>query len=126
MRTDTIAAIATAVSNGGISIIRVSGSEAFEVVGKIYRSKSGKKNLNEFKSHTIHFGYIEDQGNTVDEVLVSVFKAPNSYTMEDVVEINCHGGAFVTKKNTRVVSEKRGKISGTWRIYKKSIFKWKN
>ena len=93
MKTDTIAAIATAVSNGGISIIRVSGDEALDVVDKIYKTKSGQKKLKDFASHTIHFGYIEDQGVTVDEVLVSIFRAPNSYTMEDVVEINCHGGA---------------------------------
>lgn len=98
MKTETIAAIATAVSNGGISIIRVSGSEAFEVVDRIYRTKSGRKSIKDFASHTIHFGYIEDKGNTVDEVLVSVFRAPNSYTTEDVVEINCHGGALVTKR----------------------------
>lgn len=98
MKTDTIAAIATAVSNGGISIIRVSGDEALDVVDKIYKTKSGQKKLKDFASHTIHFGYIEDQGVTVDEVLVSIFRAPNSYTMEDVVEINCHGGALVTKK----------------------------
>lgn len=98
MKTDTIAAIATAVSNGGISIIRISGDEALQVVNKIYRTKSGKQSLLNFESHTIHFGYIVDEDVTIDEVLVSVFKAPNSYTMEDVVEINCHGGALVTKK----------------------------
>lgn len=98
MKTDTIAAIATAVSNGGISIIRVSGEEAFEVVNKMFKTKKGERKLLDFDSHTIHFGYIEDQGTTLDEVLVSIFKAPNSYTMENVVEINCHGGALVTKK----------------------------
>lgn len=98
MRTDTIAAIATAVSNGGISIIRVSGDEALDVVDKVYRSKEGKQTLKTFDSHTIHFGYMVDEGITIDEVLVSVFLAPNSYTMEDVVEINCHGGVLVTKK----------------------------
>lgn len=98
MKTDTIAAIATAVNNGGISIIRVSGEEAFDVVDKIFRTKSGKQGLKDFASHTIHFGHIIDHGVTLDEVLVSVFRAPNSYTKEDVVEINCHGGVFVTKK----------------------------
>lgn len=98
MKTDTIAAIATAVSNGGISIIRVSGEEAFDVVDQIFRTKSGKQRVKEFATHTIHYGYIIDQGVTIDEVLVSVFRAPNSYTKENVVEINCHGGALVTKK----------------------------
>lgn len=98
MKTDTIAAIATAVSNGGISIIRISGDEAFEVADKIFRTKSGTHGVKDFKTHTIHFGYIVDKEVTVDEVLISVFHGPNSYTKEDVVEINCHGGAFVTKK----------------------------
>lgn len=98
MKTDTIAAIATAVSNGGISIIRISGEQAIAIADKIYRSKRGKQELKKFASHTIHFGYIVDQNITIDEVLVSIFLAPNSYTMEDVVEINCHGGVLVTKK----------------------------
>ncbi|SET51800.1 tRNA uridine-5-carboxymethylaminomethyl(34) synthesis GTPase MnmE [[Clostridium] polysaccharolyticum] len=98
MKTETIAAIATAVSNGGISIIRVSGSEALDVVDKIYITKGGNRRIKEYDSHTIHLGNIEDQGMLIDEVLVSVFKGPNSYTAEDVVEINCHGGVLVTKK----------------------------
>lgn len=98
MKSDTIAAIATGMSNAGISIIRISGDEAFSVIDKIYQSKSGKKKLSEQKSHTVHYGYIVDDEQMVDEVLVIIMKGPNSYTKEDVVEINCHGGIMVTQK----------------------------
>lgn len=98
MKSDTIAAIATGMSNAGISIIRISGDEAFSVIDKIYQSKSGKKKLSEQESHTVHYGYIVDDGQMVDEVLVIVMKGPNSYTKEDVVEINCHGGIMVTQR----------------------------
>ncbi|MEE0686052.1 MAG: tRNA uridine-5-carboxymethylaminomethyl(34) synthesis GTPase MnmE [Lachnospiraceae bacterium] len=96
--TETIAAIATAMSNSGIGIIRISGDEAIDIADKIFRSvKTGKK-LKEVKSHTIHFGHIVDGDNVLDEVLVSVMRGPNTYTCEDVVEINCHGGVIVLKK----------------------------
>lgn len=96
---DTIAAIATALGNSGISIIRISGSEAYSVVEKIFKPKKTKFNINNVKSHTIHYGeIIDNMGKTVDEVLVSFMKAPKTYTGEDVVEINCHGGIVVTKK----------------------------
>lgn len=98
MKVDTIAAIATAVNNSGISIIRVSGDDAVSIVGKIFYSKSGKQELEKYDSHTIHFGYIKDQDKIIDEVLVSIMRAPHSYTMENIIEINCHGGVLVTKK----------------------------
>ncbi len=92
---DTIVAISTALGVGAISIIRVSGNEAVEKVNQIFRGK----NLNSVLSHTIHYGHIiDDQGNDVDEVLVSVMKAPKTFTCEDVVEINCHGGIAATQK----------------------------
>lgn len=97
-KTDTITAISTAVSNSGISIIRISGDEAIEVADKIFYAKRNNKKLKDVKSHTIHYGIIKDGDKDVDEVLVSVMKAPNTYTKEDVVEINCHGGINVTKK----------------------------
>lgn len=97
-KTDTITAISTAVSNSGISIIRISGDEAIEVADKIFYAKRNNKKLKDVKSHTIHYGIIRDGDKDVDEVLVSVMKAPNTYTKEDVVEINCHGGITVTKK----------------------------
>lgn len=98
MKTDTIAAIATAMTNSGIGIIRISGEDAFEIIDKIYRSKKGEKKLSQVSSHTIHYGYICDGEKTVDEVMVLIMKAPNSYTTEDTVEIDCHGGTLVTKR----------------------------
>lgn len=96
--TETIAAIATAMSNSGIGIIRVSGDEAISATDKIFVSVKDGKKLANVKSHTLHFGHIVDNGRTIDEVLVSVMRAPNTYTREDVVEINCHGGVIVLKK----------------------------
>lgn len=100
MYTDTIAAIATALSDSGIGIIRISGPEAIAIADKIYSTKSGQQKLIEFESHTIHYGYIIDSasGDILDEVMVSVFKAPKSYTAEDTVEINCHGGVLLCKR----------------------------
>lgn len=99
MKTDTIAAIATAISDAGIGIIRVSGEEAVSIVHKIYQNKEKKHVLDHYPSHTIHYGFIiEENGTILDEVMVSVMKAPYSYTMEDTVEINCHGGALMMKK----------------------------
>lgn len=98
MNTETIAAIATGLTNSGISIIRVSGDEAVKCVDSIFRAKS-KKSLSETRSHSVTYGYIVDEyNNTVDEVLVLLMKAPHSYTREDIVEIDCHGGVLVTKK----------------------------
>lgn len=95
MLQDTIAAISTAAVDGAISIIRMSGDEAISIADTIF---SG--NLKKAKSHTISYGYVIDpiEHEEVDEVLVSVFKAPRTYTKEDIVEINCHGGSFITKK----------------------------
>lgn len=95
----TIAAISTsAMSSGGISIVRMSGKDAIETADKIFVSKNGKK-LSEASSHTVHYGNIVDEdGNIIDEVLVIVMRAPNTYTREDVVEIDCHGGILVTRK----------------------------
>lgn len=98
MKSDTIAAIATAMSNAGISIIRISGEEAFEIIEKIYHSPNPKKIISEEKSHTVHYGYIYDGEEEIDEVLVLLMRGPHSYTGEDVVEIDCHGGITVTKK----------------------------
>lgn len=98
MKTDTIAAIATGMTNSGIGIVRVSGEDAISIVNKIYRSKNGNKRLSDVKSHTIHYGFIYDGNELIDEVMVSVMKAPNSFTAEDTVEINCHGGILVMNK----------------------------
>lgn len=98
MNTDTIAAIATAMANSGIGIVRISGDEAFSVIDSIYRPKKGKKKLSEAPSHTVHYGYICDGEKVVDEVMVLVLKSPNTYTREDTVEIDCHGGILVLRR----------------------------
>ena len=103
MNTDTIAAIATGIGTGGISIIRISGDMAIPATEKIYRSKKSNKTLSEQKSHTIHYGFIVDGDEVIDEVMVTVMRAPLTYTREDVVEINCHGGIVVTKKILDIV-----------------------
>ena len=96
---ETIAAIATALSDSGIGIVRISGENAIYIVDSIFRSASGKKILTKVQSHMIHYGYIVDKDeNIIDEVMTSVMKAPKSYTMEDTVEINCHGGVLVMQK----------------------------
>ena len=101
MKTDTIAAIATAMTNSGIGIIRISGEDAFTVIDRIYQSKNGKKKLSEEKSYTVHYGYIVDdtkENKIIDEVMVLIMRAPNTYTREDTVEIDCHGGVLVMQK----------------------------
>lgn len=103
MKTDTIAAIATALSDSGIGIIRISGSEAVEIADKIYASKNRKKHLKDVMSHTIHYGFIIDNDEIVDEVMVTVMRAPKSYTAEDTVEINCHGGVLMMRRILELV-----------------------
>ncbi len=98
MEMDTIAAIATAPGMAGISIIRVSGQKAIEIVDTIFKTKDGNSILSTMKSHTIRYGYIYDKDTIIDEVLVLYMAAPHSYTKEDVVEIDCHGGTLVTRK----------------------------
>lgn len=95
---DTIAAISTGMTNSGIGKVRMSGSDAIAIADKIYRSPGGKKKLSDALTHTIHYGFIYDGDELIDEVLVLIMKAPNSYTTEDVVEIDCHGGVVVMKK----------------------------
>lgn len=104
---DTIVAISTALGNGSISIIRLSGDRAIDIVSKLFVGK----NLTEVKSHTINYGKIKFEGNILDEVMVSVMRAPKTYTREDVVEINCHGGVFVTKSILRAVISSGARLS---------------
>ena len=98
MKSDTIAAVATAMSPSGIGIIRLSGDESLNIIDKIYRSKMNKKKISECKSHTIHYGYIYDGEEMIDEVMILLMKAPNTYTKEDTIEIDCHGGVYVMKR----------------------------
>ena len=108
----TIAAISTAMSASGIGIVRISGEKAMDVIANIYRSKNGKKDIREVGSHTIHYGFIYDGEEVVDEVLVMIMKGPHTYTGEDTVEIDCHGGVYAMKrvletvlKNGAVIAE---------------------
>lgn len=103
--TETIAAVATAMNNSGIGIIRISGNDAVCIADRIFKSVKKDKKLSDVKSHTVHFGHIVDGENVIDEVLVTVMRAPNTYTREDVVEINCHGGVVVLKKVLNLVFE---------------------
>ena len=98
MKTDTIAAIATAMSNSGIGIVRISGDEALEVADRIFRPKKGSRKVSDMETHTIHYGYVVDGEEVVDEVMLLIMKAPRSYICEDTIEIDCHGGVLVMKK----------------------------
>lgn len=96
---ETIAAISTSpMGNGGIGIVRISGNEAVAIADRLFVSKNGRKKLTDVASHTVHYGNIVHQDEIIDEVLVIVMKAPNTYTKEDIVEIDCHGGLLVMKK----------------------------
>ncbi len=94
---DTIAAIATGMSDSGIGIVRISGSEAITIADRIFTSKSQLK-VSDMKSHTIHYGFIFDDEDMIDEVMLLIMRAPNSFTTEDTIEIDCHGGVFVMQK----------------------------
>lgn len=98
MKTDTIAAIATGMTDSGIGVIRVSGEDAVSVVNRIYRSGKENKTLLDYKSHTIHYGFIYEGESLLDEVMVVKMLQPKSYTREDTVEIQCHGGVLVMRK----------------------------
>ena len=98
MKGETIAAISTAVSSSGIGIVRISGDQAFEIADRVYRSPKGKKKLSEQQSHTVHYGYICDGDEVLDEVLVVLMRAPRSFTAEDTVEIDCHGGVYAIQR----------------------------
>ena len=104
---DTIACISTALGVGAISIIRVSGPDSISIVNKIFKGAT----LNKCKSHTIHYGYIVDNNVEVDEVLVSLFKAPKTFTREDIIEINCHGGIAVTNQILKLVLDNGARLA---------------
>ena len=95
MKQDTIAAISTGMTNSGIGIVRISGSEALMIADRVYK---GKEKITEVPTHTIHYGHIVDGDETVDEVLVMVMHGPRTFTGEDTVEINCHGGTYVVSR----------------------------
>lgn len=112
MKSDNIAAIATAMSDSGIGIIRVSGEEAILIADKIYKSKGGSKRLCNVDSHTVHYGFIVDKtGEVIDEVMVLVMKEPKSYTTENTVEIHCHGGVLVMNRILETVLDAGARLA---------------
>lgn len=117
----TIAAISTAMSASGIGIVRISGEDAMEVISRIYRSKGGKKWIKEVPSHTIHYGYIYDEEELIDEVLVMIMRAPRTFTGEDTVEIDCHGGVFAMKRVLETVLKNGAEIAGPGEFTKRAF-----
>lgn len=118
---DTIAAISTPRGEGGIGIVRISGDEALLILKKIFKTKS-KKDVFNLKTYTINYGHIYDGDKLVDEVLVSVMRAPTTYTKEDIVEINCHGGYVITQKILELVLEKGAKIAEPGEFTRRAFF----
>jgi len=110
--TDTIAALATPHGTGAIAIIRLSGDDAFHVCEKVFSRKNGENvSFTQYPSHTIHFGIIKEGDTMIDEVLVSIFKAPHSYTGEDSVEISCHGSIFIQQQILQLVLRKGARMA---------------
>src|SRR5215831_6472405 len=102
MNDDTIVALSTPEGIGAIAMIRLSGSSAIDLIGKVFK---GKK-LTDVPSHTLHHGWIEDGDEMIDEVMIGIFRAPNSYTKENVVEISTHGSSFIAQKIIRLLIRK--------------------
>lgn len=111
MTSDTIAAIATALTNSGIGIVRVSGSDAFAIVDRVFRPKKEGKKLSEEKTYTVHYGHICDGDEIIDEVLAVIMRGPHSYTAEDTVEIDCHGGVLVMKKILELILKNGARLA---------------
>ena len=112
MERDVIAAIATGMTNSGIGIVRISGDGAFNIIDKIFKTKGMReKKLSQVQSHTVHYGYIVDDDEIVDEVLVVILKAPKSYTTEDTVEINTHGGSLVMRRILELVLKNGARLA---------------
>ena len=103
MNTDTIAAISTGLSPAGIGIVRLSGDNSFSIIEKIFVKGIHKFNVSKVDSHTVHYGHIVDNNEVIDEVMVLILKAPKTFTKENVVEINCHGGIFLLKRILELV-----------------------
>lgn len=109
-RNDTIAAISTGMTNSGIGIVRISGEDAVEVADRIFRKPNGRK-LSQEKTFTIHYGHIYDENELIDEVLVMLMRGPRSYTAEDTVEIDCHGGVLVMRKILETVVKNGARLA---------------
>lgn len=118
---NTIVAISTATGNAGVGIIRLSGEDCFEIIKRIFKIKDV-----DIKPNTIKYGHIRDRDEIIDEVLVSFFKAPKSFTRENMCEINSHGGTIVMKRILELCIKNGARLAEPRRIYEKSFFKWKN
>lgn len=114
---ETICAISTASGTGAISIVRLSGRNAIEIVNGVFKGK----NLNKVKSHTINYGHIIDKEEIIDEVMVTIFKSPKTYTKEDIVEINCHGGPYVTSKVLELMILKGARLAEAGEFTKRAF-----
>lgn len=114
---DTIVAISTAYGEGAISIVRLSGDEAIEIVNKSFKGK----NLLNVETHTINYGKIVDNNQVIDEVMVSVLKAPKTYTKENIVEINCHGGMYVTQKVLEIMLKNGARMAEAGEFTKRAF-----
>ncbi len=122
MKKDTIAAISTGMSNSGIGIVRISGDEAFDIADRIYK---GKEKIKDAGSHTIHYGHITDGKEVIDEVLLMVMKAPGTYTGENTVEIDCHGGTYVVKRVLETVLRNGARAAEPGEFTKKAFLNGK-
>ena len=117
---DTIAAIATAPGEGGIGIIRISGEKSLQVAQSIFKSKSGKM-IKDYNTRTLIYGNIVDGEKVIDEVLLAYMKGPNSYTAEDVIEINCHGGFISVKKILELILSKDVRLADAGEFTKRAF-----
>lgn len=120
-RSETIAAISTAMSNSGIGIVRISGDDAIKIADKIFVSVNKNKKILDASSHTVHYGNIVDNEKIIDEVLLIVMKAPNTYTREDIVEIDCHGGILVTNKILEIILKNGARCAEPGEFTKKAF-----
>lgn len=118
---DTIAAIATAMSSSGIGIVRMSGPDAFEIIDKIFEPKKTGKKLSNEKGYSLHYGFIKDGEDFIDEVLVLSMRGPHSYTAEDTIEIDCHGGIFVVKKILETVIKYGARVADPGEFTKRAF-----
>ena len=120
---DTIAAISTSLGNSGIHIIRISGNDAFLVINRIFKKGKSMCEFDAFvcESHTIHYGFIVENDSIIDEVLVSVFRGPNSFTAENTIEINCHGGSYVVQKILNIVINNGARLAAPGEFSKRAF-----
>ncbi len=122
---DTIAAIATPLGEGGLAVVRLSGPQALTVAEQCFQPVGKSSQMPAAApSHTIHYGRIVRAGRTVDEVLLSIMRAPRTFTREDVVEISCHGGLLPAKLLLDTLLENGARSGGTWRIHQTGVSQW--